>query len=79
MTVTDLLQVVPTILTQVVRMELLEACCHELVNNLLHVNEIILVGTTCCAFFASSTLFEDGNNWFQTCEQLGTNSANTSC
>jgi hypothetical protein len=33
MTVTDLLQVVPTRLIQAVRNKLLRACCHQLVNN----------------------------------------------
>ena len=47
MTVTDLLQVVPTRLIQAVRNKLLRACCHQLVNNLLRVDDIRLVGTTC--------------------------------
>ena len=49
MTVTDLLQVVPTRLIQAVRNKLLRACCHRLViNNLLRADDIRLVGTTCC-------------------------------
>jgi hypothetical protein len=48
MTVTDLLQVVPTRLIQAVRNKLLRACCHQLVNNLLRADDIRLVGTTCC-------------------------------
>ena len=48
MTVTDLLQVVPTRLIQAVRNKLLRACCRELVNNLLRADDIRLVGTTCC-------------------------------
>jgi hypothetical protein len=48
MTVTDLLQVVPTRLIQAVRNKLLRACCHQLVNNVLRADVIRLVGTTCC-------------------------------
>ena len=48
MTVTDLLQVVPTRLIQAVRNKLLRACCHQLVNNLLRADDIRLFGTTCC-------------------------------
>jgi hypothetical protein len=48
MTVTDLLQVVPTKPIQAVRNKLLRACCHQLVNNLLRVDDIRLVATTCC-------------------------------
>jgi hypothetical protein len=48
MTVTDLLQVVPTRLIQAVRNKLLQACCHRLVNNLLRADDIRLDGTTCC-------------------------------
>ena len=44
MTVTDLLQVVPTRLIQAVRDKLLRACCHQLVNNLLSADDIRLVG-----------------------------------
>ena len=40
MTVTDLLQVVPTRLIQAVRNKLLRACCHQLVNNFLHADDI---------------------------------------
>jgi hypothetical protein len=61
MTVTDLLQVVPTRLIQTVRNKLLRACCHQLVNNLLRADDIRLVGTT--------TLLQDDNNLFQTCQQ----------
>ena len=48
MTVTDLLQVVPTRLIQAVRNKLLRACCHQLVINILRADDISLVGTTCC-------------------------------
>jgi hypothetical protein len=48
MTVTDLLQVVPTRLIQAVRNKLLRACCHQLVNNLLRADDIRLVETICC-------------------------------
>ena len=47
LTVTDLLQVVPTRLIQAIRNKLLRACFHQLVNNLLHTDDIRLVGTTC--------------------------------
>jgi hypothetical protein len=40
MTVTDLLQVVPTRLIQAVRNKLLRACCHQLVNNLLRADDM---------------------------------------
>jgi hypothetical protein len=76
--VTDSLQVVPTRLIQVVRNKL---SCYELVFiNLLRA-DIRLVGTTCYkSLLASSNLFiQDYNNLFQTCQQLGTSSANTSC
>jgi hypothetical protein len=48
MTVTDLLQVVPTRLIQAVRNKLVRTCCHELVNNLLCADDIRLVATFCC-------------------------------
>jgi hypothetical protein len=48
MTVTDLLQVIPTRPIQAVCNKLLRACCHQLVNNLLRADDIRLVGTTCC-------------------------------
>ena len=51
MTVTDLLQVVPTRLIQAVRNKLLRACCHQLVKNLLPADDIRLVGTTCFESF----------------------------
>jgi hypothetical protein len=44
MTVTDLLQVVPTRPIH----RLLRACYHQLVNNMLRADDIRLVGTTCC-------------------------------
>jgi hypothetical protein len=44
MTVTDLLQVVPTRLIQAVRNKLLRACFHQLVNNMLRTDDIRLVG-----------------------------------
>ena len=46
MTVTDLLQIVPTNI-QAVRNKLLRACCHRLFNNMLRADDIRLVGTTC--------------------------------
>jgi hypothetical protein len=42
MMVTDLLQVVPTRLMQAVRNKLRRACCHLLVNNLLHADDLRL-------------------------------------
>ena len=45
MTVTDLLQAVPTRLTQVRRNKLPRACCHQLANNLWHTDDIRRVGT----------------------------------
>ena len=48
-TVTDLLQDVRRRLIQAVLNKLLRACCYQLlVNNLLHANDIRLVGTICC-------------------------------
>ena len=48
MTVTDLLQVVPSKLIQAVRNKLLRACSRQLVNNLLYADDVRLIGTTCC-------------------------------
>jgi hypothetical protein len=45
MTVTNLLQVVPTRLIQAVRNRLLRACCHQLVGNLFRADDFRLVGT----------------------------------
>jgi hypothetical protein len=84
MTVTDLLQVVPTRLIQAVRNKLLRACCHQLVNNLLRADDETisdLLEQLVASLLASSTLLQDDNknSLFQTCQQLGTSSANTSC
>ena len=82
MTVTDLLQVVPTRLIQAVRNKLLRACCHQLVNNLLRADDETisdLLEQLVASLLASTTLLQDDNNLFQTCQQLETNSANTSC
>ncbi len=86
MTVTDMPQVVPTILIQAVRNELLRACCHQLVNNLLRV-DVQLYGISdflehdlsrdCWSHQPCSV--QDDSNLFQTCQQLGTSGANTSC
>ena len=46
--VTDLLQVVATRLIQAIRNKLLQACCHQLVNHLLHADDIRLVRITYC-------------------------------
>jgi hypothetical protein len=79
MTVTDLLQVVPTRLIQDVRNKLLRACCHQLVNNLLLADDIRLVGTTCCE---SVGLINLVTKMITTCSRLvnnwETSSANTS-
>jgi hypothetical protein len=58
------IQVVPTRLIQAVRNKLLRVCSHQLVKNLLlRVDDIRLVGTTCCeSLLASSTLLQDYNN-----------------
>ena len=58
MTVTDLLEVVPARLLEIVRNMLLRACCHQFVNNLLRADDIRLVGTTCCE---SVDLLKRGN------------------
>ena len=69
MTATDLLQVVQT--------RLMKDFC----NKLVRADNIRLGETTCCeSVVASSTLLQlDDNNLFQTCQQLKTSSANTSC
>jgi hypothetical protein len=54
-----------------IRNKLLRACYHQLVNNLLRVDD---TDQTCW-----NNLLQDDNNLFQTCQQLGTNRANTSC
>jgi hypothetical protein len=75
MTVIDLLQVVATRLIHAVRNKLLRACCHQLVNNLLRADDIRLVDKQFVAsLLASSTLLQN-----ETCQQLGTSSANRSC
>jgi hypothetical protein len=57
MTVTDLLQVVPTSLIQAVRDKLLRACCHQLVNTLLRADDISdLLEQLVASLLASSTL-----------------------
>jgi hypothetical protein len=62
---------------QVVCTKFLWTCCHQLVNNLLCTDNIRLVGTTCCKSALASLIFlQDDNNLFQTCQQLGTTSAN---
>ena len=63
MTVTDLLQVVPTRLIPAVRNKLLRACCHQLVNNLLR-DISDLLEQLVASLLASSILLEDDNNLF---------------
>jgi hypothetical protein len=78
MTVTDLLQVVPTRLYrlfitscyELVVMNLLTTCYVQTISELLE--QLV------ASLLASSTLLQDDNNLFQTCQQLGTSSANTS-
>jgi hypothetical protein len=75
---TNLLQVVPTRPIQTV------TSCYELVVvNLLttcYVQTISdLLEQLVASLLASSTLSQDDNNLFQTCQQLRTSSANTSC
>jgi hypothetical protein len=72
MTVTDLLQVVPTRLTQAVRNKfyelvvtsLLATCSVQTISNLSEQLDVSL--------FASSTLLQDDNNFFKACQHLGT-------
>jgi hypothetical protein len=81
MTVTDLLQVVPTRLIQAVCNKLLYelVVINLLINNLLRADDIRLVGTTCCepVGLVNLVTIQDDNNLFQTCQQLGTSSANS--
>ena len=80
MTVTDLLQVVPTRLIQAVRNKLLRACCHQHVNNLLRADDMSdLFEQLDGSLSASLTLLQDDNNLFQTCQHLETKRANPSC
>ena len=58
MTVTDLLQVVPTRLIQAVCNKLLQACCHQFVNNLSRADDIRLLEQLVASLLASSTLLE---------------------
>ena len=71
MTVINLLQVVPTRLVQGVRNKLLRACCHQPANNLLRAD---LLEQLVASLLASSTLLQDDNNLFQTCNKVGTSS-----
>ena len=79
MTVTDLLQVVPTRLIQAVRNKLLRACCHRLVNNLLHtcrpyqtcwnnLTRICWPRQSCYKMKATSS--RHVNNWDKQCEHI---------
>jgi hypothetical protein len=81
MTVTDLLQVVPTRLIQPVRFV---TSCYELVLiNLLttcYVQTISdLLEQLVASLLASSTLLQNDNNLFQIFQQLGTSIANIYC
>jgi hypothetical protein len=73
MTVTDVLQVVPTRLTQAVRNKLLRTCCHQLVNDLLRADDIRLVGTTCCESVGLIKLVTRAYNMITTCCRLVNN------
>jgi hypothetical protein len=75
MAVTDLLQVVPTRLIQAVRNKLLRACCHQLVNNLLHADDIRLVGTTCRTTHHATLLYK----MITTCSRLVKKTGNKQC
>ena len=72
MTVTNLLQDVPTRLIQAVRNRLLRACCHQLVDNLFRADDFSrLVGTIVASLMLqydklSSDLPTTGN---KQCEQ----------
>ena len=70
-TETDVLQVVPTRLIQPVRTTLLQAYCHQLVNNLIRVPNIRLVGTTCCESVGLIILSQD--KMITTCSRLVNN------
>jgi hypothetical protein len=79
MTVTDLLQVVPTRLIQAVRNKLLRTCCHQLLtwreyqtcwDNLLRV---------CWPHQSRYKMITSLEQVFQTCQQVETSGANTSC
>jgi K+-sensing histidine kinase KdpD len=55
--ITALLQVIPTRLIQAVRNKLLRAFSHDLLEHLV------------ASMLASSTLLQDDNNLFQTCQR----------
>jgi hypothetical protein len=67
MTLTDLLQVVPTRLIQAVRDKLLRACCHKLVETFYVQTISDLLEQLVATLLAWSTLLQDDNNLFQTC------------
>jgi hypothetical protein len=49
-------------------------------DNLLRADDIkFALEQLVASLLASSTLLQDDSNLFQTCQQLGTSSANTSC
>ncbi len=48
-------------LIEAVRDKLLRACCHQLVNNLLHEDDITLVGATCCESVGTSSFITTGS------------------
>jgi hypothetical protein len=76
MTVTDLPQVVPTRLIQAVR---ITSYFELVVNNLLHADDIRLVGTTCCESVGLINLAKMITTCSRLSQQLGTSNANTSC
>ena len=62
---------------------LIQAVCNKLLADLLttcYVQTVSdLLEQLVASLLVSSTLLQDDNNLFQTCQQLGTSSANTSC
>jgi hypothetical protein len=53
-------------------LQLLRACCHQRINNLLRADDIRLVGTTCCEL-----AYQPCYKMITTCSRLRTSSANS--
>ena len=66
-------------LIQAVSKKLLRAYCYLLVVNFNKQTMSKLLEQLVASLLASSTLLQDDNNLLQTCQQLATSSANTSC
>jgi hypothetical protein len=76
MMVTDLLQVVPTKLIQAVRnYKLLRTCCHQL--NVIRADYQTCWNNLLRVCWPRQPCYKMIKNLFQTCQQLGTSSANT--